>query len=100
MKESIYNVYDKVVRIMEEEPETRDSDALLTVRYFERQLGRKLPEMRECLLSSHTPTTESIRRARQKAQQERLHLHSTGETRKRRGQLEDEYREFAKEETT
>lgn len=69
----ILNVYERVTRIMKTEPETRDNDGLL-IALFDMQLNPavqympyiQVMEKRQVL---GLPSCESIRRARQKAQE-------------------------------
>lgn len=72
--DEIYNTKEKVLQILKEEPETRASDRLLIVRFLERSAGKPLPEVRNILMNQQMPSTETIRRARQKLQENHVEL--------------------------
>lgn len=96
----IYNVYERVTRILFTEPETRNSDELLISKvdidinprisklpYFDVMANRRKYGL---------PTCESIRRARQKAQEKNPELQSNKRVRQYRKDNQAEFEEFAR----
>lgn len=92
----IYNTKEKVIRILEEEPATRSSDGLLFIRYCERQLNCKLPEIRKILLSDEFPAFETVRRARQKVQETNPELSANAFVKRARMENQVVFENFAR----
>lgn len=92
----LYNIYDSVAELLEEEPNTRNSDELLIIRFYEKALGKDLPELRRVLLNDKLARPSSITRARRKAQEIRADLESEGHVKGRRREKENEFIEFAR----
>ena len=89
-----------VKTILEENPKTRDSDMLL---YHEvcRRKNRNVLEVPFggvilMLDKFHLPPFESVRRSRQKIQEEFSHLAASDEVKMYRDENEEEYRDFAR----
>lgn len=81
MINDIKKVHGKVEMILEKYPQTRDSDKLLWLGYLvlfhdlKTLLGDdSYAKFRDLLLSENTPSMESIRRTRQKIQEEGKYL--------------------------
>lgn len=79
MIEGLKTCKDKVREIMEKYPVTRDSDKLLWLAYMVKhhglreKLGNTAYEvLKEVFMSEETPAMESIRRVRQKIQEQEL----------------------------
>ena len=76
MSEGIITCKDKVESILNKYGETRDSDKLLWLAYLctnhglNNILGDKYPEFKKMIMNESTPTMESIRRIRQKFQED------------------------------
>lgn len=68
MSSDLYKLKDIVIDILNAEPETRDSDLYLYLKVVEK-LAPECIDMsfKQAVLSGKLPSTESVRRARQKA---------------------------------
>lgn len=71
MSSNLYQLKDIVIDILNAEPETRESDMYLYLKVVE-QLAPECIDMsfKQALLSGKLPSTESVRRARQKAMEQ------------------------------
>lgn len=97
----IRNVYNKVVRILMDVPPTRDNDDLL-IAEFDRIYGMAPAGVSHYDIQSKRgiyglPPTESIGRARRRAQADMPELRGSRKVRIRRAQKEEEYRKWAVE---
>ena len=70
------NTYDRVKKLLELNPELRDSDRKLIWRFWENENGRTYEEIDFDTFMGLT-STESIRRARQKVQEQHPELSSS-----------------------
>lgn len=100
MANKLFNVRDRVVRVLRDNPEARNSDGLL-ISLIDSDINpaaAKLPYFDVMTNRSQygLPTCESIRRARQKAQELYPELRSTRKVREMRDEQEDDYLEFAR----
>lgn len=102
MLEDIKNVYDKVKLILEKYPPSRDDDTLLYLAFLNANYAFKdrvnsATEPYEIIkhIMLKAPKFESVRRCRQKIQEEGLFI---GTNRKHRKQEEEKIREFYREE--
>jgi len=97
---SIYNTHERVLRILTESPETRNSDDLLISKVDEdiNPAVLKLPyfDVMKNRKKYGLPTCESIRRARQKVQELNPELRSTTRVRRFRKELQEEYENYAR----
>lgn len=92
------NIETKVIKILEEYPETRGDDWLLLRAFYNEIID--VSTMSFATVCQHhedlkLPSFESIRRCRQKVQANRLDLVDP-RTAKHRRKLVDEYKEYAK----
>lgn len=91
------NLKDLVMKILKDNPMTRNSDRIL---YNEvcTAMGFNMYRMTayEMLHRKDMPSTESVRRSRQKAQAEFPELRASADVQNKRLELELEYREFAR----
>lgn len=98
----IINVYTRVKRIMEADIMTRDDDGLLIAR-FDAELNPMVYGLTYVQVMSDRaglglPSCESIRRARQKVQEEYPELQGSERAKKARQQKREEIEEFVREE--
>ena len=91
MINDIYSVKDRVAKILEKAPQTRDSDKLLWLAYMvqHHQLKAKLGDvayytLKGIFTSEDCPSMESIRRVRQRYQEEGLFPGSSNVKRRRK----------------
>ena len=96
----IYNIYTRVTRIMRENPETRDNDGLLTA-MVDLDIKPEIINMPYLeVMSNRTalglPPCESVRRARQKAQEITPGLASSRRVKKLRRDMQEEMEEFVR----
>lgn len=96
----IHNVYERVTKIMKEEPATRDNDGLLIAR-FDMEANpavEYLPYIRVMARRPEfgLPSCESIRRARQKAQELHPELKASKATEEARLDKRIEVEDFAR----
>lgn len=91
------NIKDLVLKILKDNPKTRDSDRILYNEVCE-AMGYDTHLMTgwELLHDKAMPSFESVRRSRQKAQAENPELRACADVQNRRMELELEYREFAR----
>lgn len=91
------NLKNLVMKILKDNPKTRDSDRIL---YNEVcvEMGIDTHSMTawEFFHRNDMPSTESVRRTRQKAQAEFPELRASVAVQRRRHDLENDYLEFAK----
>lgn len=100
--QSLGRIKDDVIYILENYPEARDSNDVLIATYdklfctapvgashYEIQINRRFYNL---------PTTDSIGRAKRKALETRPDLRGSRASRKRRRELQEVYREFARDE--
>ena len=94
----LQNIKKIVIACLEGEPATRNSDRILYDLVC-RKLGFDTLGMSayEMLHRKDMPSTESVRRARQKAQAENEELRPCAAVEAMRMQMESEYRSFARE---
>lgn len=99
----LFNVYERVVPILENIPESRDCDGLLIA-----AVDESINPMVENLSYGYVmrnrtklglPTCESVRRARQKAFNNNPELNPSSKVQEYRNNLEKEYIEFARSST-
>ena len=88
---------EKVMRVLKEIPETRDNDLLLIMAIHENELRVPIRDISAYhyygrLLAGELSGFESIRRMRQKLQEQHPELRATDEVRKRRKELERQMR--------
>ena len=96
-------VKEKVRHVLEHYPETRDSDKLLWLSYMERFRGlgevfgtpEQFVAFKKLMLDPDTPQAESIRRVRQKCQEDGLFL---GHHRRSRKEEAEKVREWTRRE--
>lgn len=100
MISDLKKVKDKVAWILNKYPNTRDSDKLLWIAYLvtyhdlRNQIGDEAyNKMKSIIMDKNTASMESVRRVRQKLQEDGLYL---GENRKQRLDEADEVREYFK----
>ena len=100
MTNGLLTTKDRVGNLLENNPELRDSDKLLWLAYLNQEHGLKdligldaYYKLKELVMDDNTPTMESIRRVRQKYQEEGFYL---GESRKERMQEAEEVRVWAR----
>lgn len=88
--------YDKVKKILEQRPETRDDDMKLYAIFVHMTVGLKPSERFYEVMYNHSkydlPSYESVTRARRKVQENEPSLQ--GEKRAKRLEMEEEYRRF------
>lgn len=97
-------VSDLVHCILDQEPQTRNSDGLLWLRVLEHQAQEKGIDLRSLPVSAFLPNIgemgfspfESVRRTRQKLQASHPHLAATEPVQAFRSANEAEYREYAR----
>lgn len=97
-------IHDLVKRILEQKPETRNSDMALyiaLVRYFEDEnglniTGKPFVYVLYNLKELGLPSLESVGRARRKIQEQHPHLQSEKKVKKMREEQEEEYRKYSK----
>lgn len=96
-KQKIRNTYDMVYEMLTLHPETRGSDRLLIRRVYE-DCCKVNPWMPFCevIMNKDLPSTETIRRTRQKIQQEFEDLRATKEVEKERMALQETWLDFVK----
>jgi hypothetical protein len=104
MKKVLNTVANLVKTILQEEPQTRNSDNLLYLKVIERIAEEKGVNLN--ILSVHNflnymriygfPPFESVRRARQKIQAQHPELSANAKVQEQREINEVEYREFAR----
>lgn len=82
-------LYDRVKRLLEQEPKNRDSDKRLIWRVWQLE-GRAIDRTITWDSFKLATSTESIRRCRQKIQELHPYLRCTEETEKRRKEIEKE----------
>ena len=83
--------------LLEKYPQARDDDRFLIIAVY-RRFGADVNKPFWRILSDHTlPNFESIRRSRQKIQQENPELRATDKVEEIRSAEQIEYREFARE---
>jgi hypothetical protein len=100
MTEGLKTVKDKVGNLLEKYPELRDSDKLLWLAYLnaEHKMRNVIGEaayirLKAIVLDENTPTMESIRRIRQKYQEDGLYV---GEKRGDRLKEADKVKDWAR----
>lgn len=95
--DEIINAKQKVMKLLEEEPATRNSDKLLLVRFYEREFGTALPELRRVFLENDDISPETIRRTRQKLQADNPKLKAIPSVQNVRDENETIFRTMMKE---
>ena len=94
---NLINLKNIVMACLTNKPNTRNSDRIL---YNEvcQELGFDTHKMTawEMLHNPDMPSTESVRRSRQKAQAEYPELRATEQVQKRREEMQREYLDFAR----
>lgn len=98
--DEIYNTKELVVLLLENEPECRNSDDLLYVKVCEHKNPRilKMPFW-EVMIHSHKyhlPAYETVRRTRQRLQEERPDLGPTAFIKGHRQENEEAFEKFAR----
>ena len=95
---SLKNIKNIVEKLLEQKPQTRNSDRILYAEVCS-EMGWNLDNMTawEMLHNPDMPSTESVRRTRQKAQAENPMLKACDAVEQMREKLEAEYRAFALE---
>lgn len=95
---SLKNIKNIVEKLLETKPATRNSDRILYAEVCS-EMGWNLDNMtaNEMLHNPDMPSTESVRRTRQKAQAENPMLKACEAVEKMRAKLESDYRAFALE---
>lgn len=96
----IYNLYERTVPILREHSETRDNDGLL-IAMIDEKLNPVVKHMPYSEVMSNRPafglpSCESIRRVRQKAQENHPELASSKKTQEARDERRIEMEEFAR----
>lgn len=98
--ESIRTTKHKVEELLEKYPPLRDSDKLLWLAYLVRYHNLKAhlgdeaySHLKEIIMDTNTPTMESIRRVRQKLQEQGKYV---GEKRKERLEEADKFKEIVR----
>lgn len=94
--DEILNAKQKVLNILKEEPDTRNSDKLLLVRFYEREFGQALPELRRVFLAQNDISPETIRRTRQKLQANNPELKAVSSVQSVRDQNEEIFKTMMK----
>lgn len=96
-KMKLSNIKDLVLQILKDNPRTRNSDKLLYNQVCV-EMGVDIHRITvwDFFHDPKMPSTESVRRARQKAQAENPDLRASQEVQNKRAELELEYREFAR----
>ena len=101
---NLKTIHNRVKRILEQKPETRNSDMALYIalaQYFEDENGLNITEkpfryVLGNLKELGLPTIESVGRARRKIQEQHPHLQSEKKVKKMREVQEEEYRKYSK----
>ena len=101
MKKTTHNL---VKRILEQRPETRNSDMFLytaLVQHIESEKGVDITGKPFCFVLCNLkklglPSLESVGRARRKIQEQNPHLQSEKKVKKMREAQEEEYRKYSK----
>lgn len=96
--------HDLVKKILEQRPETRNSDMSLYIalaQHMESEKGVNITERPFCYVICNLkklglPTIESVGRARRKIQEQCPHLQSEKKVKKMRDEKEEEYRKYSK----
>lgn len=96
--------HDLVKKILEQEPETRNSDMFLyaeLVQRIENEIGGDITGQPFCFVLCNLkelglPSIESVGRARRKIQEQNPHLQSEKKVKKMREVQEEEYRKYSK----
>ena len=96
--------HDLVKKILEQRPETRNSDMALYIalaQHMESEKGVNITERPFCYVICNLkklglPTIESVGRARRKIQEQCPHLQSEKKVKKMRDEKEEEYRKYSK----
>lgn len=96
----VKRVYERVKRILEDTPEARDNDGLL-IALFDEEINPSVSGMSYGRVMAHRselglPTCESIRRSRQRVQEETPSLASSKAVQKMRDKQRAEYEEFVR----
>lgn len=96
----LQRIYDRVMDIMKDNPEARDNDGLL-IAMVDMDMNPNIRDMDYCRVMAHRTqlglaTCESIRRARQKAQEQFPSLAGDRRVQKMREKQIAEYEEFAR----
>ena len=99
VSESVVTIKDRVGFLLENYSVLRDSDKLLWLAYLNMEYGMQhkigleaYAKLKEIIMDEDTPTMESIRRVRQKYQEEGLFV---GEKRSKRLKEADRVKEWA-----
>ena len=99
MSEGLDTIKDKVGKLLEDYPVLRDSDKLLWLAYLNKEYDmfhkiglESYAILKEIIMDDNTPTMESIRRVRQKYQEEGLYV---GEKRSKRLKEADRVKDWA-----
>ena len=97
MTMKLTNIKELVLGILKDNPKTRDSDRILYNEVCE-AMGYDTHHMTawEMLHDRRMPSTESVRRSRQKAQAEHPELRASEPVERKRMDLMDEYLDFAR----
>lgn len=100
---SIYNVKERVKQILQDYPQTRNSDELL-ISMVDTDINPQIAAMPYWVVMQNRkkyglPSCESVRRARQVIQANNPELAATDRVRKYRKELEPEYKELARSKT-
>ena len=101
---NLKTTHDLVKRILEQRPETRDSDMFLytvLAQHIEEEKGLNLTEQPFCYVICNLkklglPPIASVGRARRKIQKQYPHLQSEKKVKQMREEQEEEYRKYAK----
>lgn len=97
----INNVYEKVLQVLEKEPDTRNDDTLLYSRICKIYYGKdimyyKFLKVLVLQKTGEIPNMNTVQRARRKAQQKFEKLRATKLTKEKRNELEKEFVEFGR----
>jgi hypothetical protein len=88
-RESFLRIKPTVLKILETYPETRDNDILLMITIWDLQSKlESFGEFKRLLLDGYLAIPQSIVRARQKIQEENIHLRGLSYERRKKIELE------------
>ena len=97
--ERLKTVKERVEYLLKKYPSARNSDLYLAILYFRKftELGKYIDYIPYSLIKKYDGTFESVRRARQKIQEEGRYLPTDPEVLKKRRKLEKIYRKIVHE---